>query len=863
MFQHPKTYPGFAILQRTFTPMQDAVAGHGVKTVPTEPLAIPHGGEVNRLVAEKDWSQTRLGTTKNWSPALKLSVQLILASGFPMSVRWGPDLIMIYNNAYAPILGDKHPRALGSPTSEVWPEIYDELGPLHQSILRGERKNFFARNYLWKVRRHGGAFEKAYFTISYSPILDPGAAHGIGGILVTAAETSEEVHRERRLRQLTARLEHEVAQAIRERDRIWQLSEDLLGVSNFEGYFLNVNPAWTALLGWSEDEIKRMHVSDLRHPDDAPESTAQRERLANGVPTVRMENRFRHKDGSWRWLNWTLTAEKDQIYVNGRHVTAEKEAAERLHESDRQFRLLVDAVIDYALYRLTPDGLVSSWNIGAQRIKGYRADEIIGQHFSRFYTPEDRQAEIPGKALRMAATNGRFETEGWRVRKDGTQFWASVVIDAIYDEKRSLIGFAKITRDITERREAQIRLQRMQEQLAQSQKMDALGQLTGGIAHDFNNMLMIVGGYTQYLKGKVSDPKDTRAVEAVELAVSRAEKLTRQLLTFSRRQPLKTMTVCLAECLQNFMDVLTASISGNIQLDMDLPNDLWPVTIDPNEFEAAIINLLVNARDAMPHGGTIRVTARNEVFDQGEKMPRLKGEFVVIDVHDDGVGIPPENLPKIFDPFFTTKDFDKGTGLGLSQVYGFAHQAGGTVTVSSNVGIGTTFSIFLPRAKQRAAGGPDCKTDRESPRGDELILVVEDNVEVRSVVTTMLGQLGYTTMRAEDARQALSILQSGPHVDLVLTDVLMRGALDGLGLARQLRQHMPRIPVLLTTGYAKTLQEPFAEFPILRKPYDLTTLAQAVRQAINRSDPATGQAVNGAGEPLDPVVSARLLPPRR
>ena len=809
---------------------------------------MPNGVEINRLIAEKDWSRTQLGSAENWSPALKLSVQLILASGFPMSVRWGPDLIMIYNDAYAPILGDKHPRALGAPTSEVWPEIYEKLGPLHQSILRGERDNFFAKNYLWKICRHGGTYEDAYFTISYSPIPDPGAVSGVGGILVTATETSEEVHRERRLRQLTARLELEVAQHIRERDRIWQVSEDLLGVSTFEGYFVNVNPAWTALLGWSEDEIKRMHVSELRHPDDEPHSTAQRERLANGVPTVRMENRFRHKDGSWRWLYWTLTAEKELIYVIGRHITAEKEAAERLRESDRQFRLLVDAVIDYALYRLTPDGFISSWNVGAQRIKGYRADEIIGQHFSRFYTPEDRQAEIPSKALRIAAANGRFETEGRRVRKDGSQFWASVVIDAIHDEKGSLIGFAKITRDITERRDAQIALQRMQEQLAHSQKMDALGQLTGGIAHDFNNMLMIVSGYTQFLKGRLSNPKDTRAVEAIELAASRAENLTRQLLTFSRRQPLKTTTVYLAECLQSFMDVLTATINGNIQLAIDLPNDLWPVTIDPNEFEAAIINLLVNARDAMPDGGTIRVTGRNAAFDRNEEMPRLKGEFVVLGVHDTGVGISPENLPKIFDPFFTTKDSDKGTGLGLSQVYGFAHQAGGTITVSSDVGIGTTFNIFLPRAKQRAADGPDRKSYSELPRGDELILVVEDNVQVRSVVTTMLEQLGYKTMTAESAGQALSILQSGQDVDLVLTDVVMHGALDGLGLARQLRQDAPRIPVLLTTGYAKALIEPFAEFPILRKPYDMTTLARAVRRAIDRSDPAAGQAVDIAGE---------------
>jgi PAS domain S-box-containing protein len=675
---------------------------------------------MERLIAAKDWSQTRLGAAETWSDALTLSTHLILASGFPMAIRWGPDLVTIYNDAYAPILGDKHPHALGNSLAEVWPEIYAELGPLNLSILRGEREPFFEKNHLWKIRRRDGALEDAYFTISYSPIPDPTAPNGIGGVLVTAMETSEDIHREHLFRRLNTHLEHEVEEHIRERDRIWDVSEDLLGVSNFEGYFESVNPAWTNLLGWSADEIKRKHVSELRHPDDAPASVAQRERLANGVATVRMENRFRHKDGSWRWLSWTLTAEKGRIYVIGRHITAEKDAAERLRESEGQFRLLVDAVTDYALFKLTPDGYVSSWNSGAQRIKGYRAEEIIGQHFSRFYTPEDQRAAIPSEALRTAAAEGRYEIEGWRVRKDGTRFWANVVIDAIR-ENDSLAGFVKITRDITERRESQIALQRTQEQLAQAQKMDALGQLTGGIAHDFNNMLMVVGRYTQFLKGRLVDAKDRRAIEAIEAATTRAENLTRQLLTFSRRQPLSAKNVKLAECLQGFKEVLTATASGTgsgkVHLDIKIPAGLWPVRIDPNEFEMALINILVNARDAMTGGGTICLSAHNTVLGTDERSPRLKGEFVAVEVRDDGVGIPPEILSKVFEPFFTTKESGKGTGLGLSQVYGFAHQAGGTVTVASEVGHGTTVTLFLPRAKRRT-GGTARETALELPGGD-------------------------------------------------------------------------------------------------------------------------------------------------
>ena len=793
--------------------------------------------EVGRLIAEIDWPQTSLGARTQWSPALTLSVQVILASGFPMALRWGPELVMIYNDAYVPILGDKHPIAFGRPTSEVWPEIFAELGPISQSILRGERTNFFEKNHLWRIRRHGGVTEDANFTISYSPVPDPSAADGIGGILITAVETSEDVARERRLHRLTERLEVEVAEHIRERDRIWQVSEDLLGVSNFDGYFLSVNPAWSALLGWTEDEIKRMHVGELRHPDDASDSQAQRERLAHGVPTVRMENRFRHKDGSWRWLYWTLTVDQGQIYVIGRHITAEKDAAQRLQESERQFRLLINAVTDYALFRLDTNGFVSGWNIGAQRIKGYRADEIIGQHFSRFYTPEDRHTGLPQKALSIAAAQGRYEMEGWRVRKDGTKFWASVVIDTIRDENGEITGFAKITRDITERREAQLTLQRTQEQLAQAQKMDALGHLTGGIAHDFNNMLMVVGGYTQFLKSRLTDTKDRRAVEAIEIATTRAESLTRQLLSFSRRQPLSPKTVHLGEWLQSFHDVLKATVSGNTELEINMPPELWPVTVDVNEFEMAIINLLVNARDAMPDGGTVRLTGRNAHLNGNHQASQFQGEFVVIDVRDGGVGIPAEILSKIFDPFFTTKETGKGTGLGLSQVYGFAHQAGGTVTVSSRVGLGTTVTLYLPRAGQIAGATPGRGGDQDLPTGHERVLVVEDNAEVKDIATTMLEKLGYRTVARETAAEALEVLAKGEAFDLVLTDIVMPGPLDGLGLAHKLKVQRRDIPVLLTTGYAKAATEPFTEFPILRKPYTLSALAHAVRRTIDAAEP--------------------------
>jgi PAS domain-containing protein len=246
-------------------------------------------GEMARRIREMDWSTTPLGSMEAWSQSLKLSVAIILASGFPMAIRWGPELVLIYNDGYRSILRDKHPGALGRPLREVWWEIYPELGPLNEAILRGEREAFFAEDHPWTVQRDGLAIEAARFTLGYSPIPDETAANGIGGILTTCTETTMRVHKEQALQILNDTLEAEVIQRTRERDRIWQVSEDLLGVSNFEGYFTSVNPAWTTLLGWSEDEIRRMHVSELRHPDDAAHSTAGRRRLAEGVPTVRVD----------------------------------------------------------------------------------------------------------------------------------------------------------------------------------------------------------------------------------------------------------------------------------------------------------------------------------------------------------------------------------------------------------------------------------------------------------------------------------------------------------------------------------------------------------------------------------------------
>ncbi|MBR0820959.1 PAS domain-containing sensor histidine kinase [Bradyrhizobium liaoningense] len=491
-----------------------------------------------------------------------------------------------------------------------------------------------------------------------------------------------------------------------------------------------------------------------------------------------------------------------------------------LFESERSFRLLVEGVADYALYMLDPTGIITSWNIGGERIKGYAPQEILGQHFSRFYTETDRANGKPARALGIARDHGRYEEEGWRVRKDGTFFWASVIIDPIY-ESGTLVGFAKITRDITERRNAQLKLEAMQRQLAESQKFDALGQLTGGVAHDFNNLLMIISGSLHILKkGDDDEARLQRAMSAIETATKRGAALTSQLLTFARRQSVNPQAIRFGERIEAIREVLQAGVGSVVRLAFDIDRAVWSVKADVSELETALLNLVINARDAMPDGGTVTVGARNVVLDD----PLHSGEHIAITVADTGLGIPSDVVDKIFEPFFTTKAVGKGTGLGLSQVHGFAHQAGGTVKVASELGKGTTFTILLPR---ETAAAPSETAPTTPVLGSGTVLLVEDNPDVAIVSIGLLEQLGYRVRRVADAESALLELEKN-GVDFVFSDIVMPGKMDGLGLAHHLRQVRPGLPILLATGYSEAAADVRGDFPILRKPYEIHELSEAI-----------------------------------
>jgi PAS domain S-box-containing protein len=499
-----------------------------------------------------------------------------------------------------------------------------------------------------------------------------------------------------------------------------------------------------------------------------------------------------------------------------------------LQRVKRHFQVFIEGIPDYAIFVLDRSGHVASWNSTAQQIIGYASDEIIGKHFGMLYRPDERRIGEPTRALELAMRNGKHEVEGWRMRKNGTPFFVTGTLTAIRDDNGDLIGLASIIRDATERRDAQEKLVQAREQLTMAQKMEALGKLTGGIAHDFNNLLMIIGGNAQKFT-RLLDPKLPQAIEAIQTAAKRGESLTRQLLTFSRRQQLSPTLVDLNTGIKNLRTMIESSLRGNIVYNEKIDPSIWPVRVDLAELELAIVNIAVNARDAMPNGGMFTVTAGN-VKTNDLRDDCHENDLVAIEFSDTGTGIPPNLLSKIFDPFFTTKEVGKGTGLGLSQVYGFAHQAGGTVQAESKVGQGTTITLYLPPCLDGETRSNESFENDGLQAQRPMVLIVDDSAEVAKVTSSLFEHLGYDTVYCESAEEALKLLAGGTKIDLLFSDIVMPGMIDGVGLASEVRLQYPGLPVVLTTGYSDAAQAAPADLQILRKPFDTDTLRRFIRE---------------------------------
>ncbi|HOZ26793.1 MAG TPA: response regulator [Hyphomonadaceae bacterium] len=660
------------------------------------------GVEMPALVQAKDWSKTPLGAMDTWPPALRLSLDIVLSSGFPMALRWGPEFVLIYNDGYKPILGVKHPWALGLPAREVWAEVWDQIEPTHLAVLSGRQGAAFAEDLPLRLKRYGDEWDDGYFTFSYSPIPDPTAPSGVGGILITAVETTEAVKSK--------------ARASEERDRLWTLSEDMLARADYSGNMSAVNPAWTKVLGWSEHDLLTNPYADIINPEDVGATVAALQVMgATGQPT-RFENRILSKDGVWKPIGWTVSPE--------------------------------------------PDG----------------------------------------------------------------------------------VNFIAVGRDLADYKAREAELLRTQEALRQSQKMEAIGQLTGGIAHDFNNMLAIViGGIdlaTRRLKRGEAGAE--QMLEGAREGATRAATLTQRLLAFSRQSPLSPERLNINDIVAGMSDLLRRTLGEPVAFEAVLAGGLWRCSVDRAGLESAIINLALNARDAMPSGGKLTVETCNMFLDEryaNRELGVAPGQYVMVAVTDVGVGMTHDVIEKAFDPFFTTKPVGKGTGLGLSMVYGFAKQSGGHVRIYSEAGRGTTVKIYLPR-HFGSTEEEVVVTQAQSlnpTMGGETVLVVEDEEGVRRMSCEALKDLGYRVYEASSGEEALKVYDAVGTVDVVFTDIVMSG-MTGREMADLLRQKTPGLKVLYTTGYTRNavvhngvLDHGVA---LLTKPFTIEDLALKLRAVL-------------------------------
>jgi len=502
----------------------------------------------------------------------------------------------------------------------------------------------------------------------------------------------------------------------------------------------------------------------------------------------------------------------------------------------------VQGVTDYAIYLLDPEGVITNWNTGAARIKGYSANEVIGKHLSMFYTPDDRTAGVPTRALERAAREGHYELEGWRVRKDGTQFWANAVIDAIHDEDGRLIGFAKVTRDLSERRQAQLELESSREQLALAQKMEAIGHLTGGLAHDFNNMLTGISGSLELMKTRLAQGRFNdfeRYIAAAQGAASRAAALTHRLLAFARRQTLDPKPINANKLIASMEELVRRTVGPAIQIETVLAIGLWPALCDPSQLENALLNLCINARDAMPDGGRITIETVNSWIDErGARQRDMQpGQYVAICVSDTGTGMTADVLAHAFDPFYTTKPAGQGTGLGLSMVYGFAKQSAGQVRIYSEVGEGTNVHLYLPRHLGSEDEQTEPQLDQAPKAGaGETVLVVDDEPSVRMLIAEVLDELGYSAIEAADGVSGLKVLRSDVRIDLLITDVGLPGGLNGRQMVDAARANRPDLKVLFITGYAENAAIGNGHLErgmhVLTKPFAMDMLAARIRSII-------------------------------
>lgn len=822
---------------------------------PTSADFLAGGGEMGALTRAYDWSATPLGKPETWPQSLRTALRILLNTNHPMFIWWGPELIQFYNDAYRQTMGpERHPSALGQRGRECWAEIWPIVGPQIEQVMSGGGATWH-ENQLVPVTRHG-RLEQVYWTYGYSPI---DKDDGIGGVLVVCRDVTRDYLAAAALREREAELAR-----VQQLGRIGGLEVDLR-----TGFRNRRSPEYLLIHGLPPDAANETHDDWVRriHPEDREGTEKKfRDAIASKVREYTVQYRIiRPSDGETRWISVKSTIERDAngraIRLVGAHtdVTEQVMAEQALRQSEERYRKLADQLAELnatlaqrveektrerdRIWNVSQDLLVVAdrngvWqtvNPAWTRTLGWSEAELLNRTSEWLEHPDDNgitQAQV--KKLRTTGTTVRFES---RFRhKDGSYRWLSWT--GVSDKDR----IYAVARDVTAEKAAAERLRATEEALLQSQKMEAVGQLTGGIAHDFNNLLTGIVGSLDLLQTRLNQGRTdnvARYINAAMTSANRAAALTHRLLAFARRQPLIPKSVDVNQLVVSLEDLLRRTIGETIDLGIVAADDLWSTLCDPNQLESALLNLGINARDAMPDGGRLTIATSNARLDSvTADTPALSpGDYVCITVTDTGVGMSAEVAARAFDPFFTTKPIGQGTGLGLSMIYGFARQSNGHVTIDSKIGQGTTVRLYLPRHRgDIAAPLTSAARAAEHAATGETVLVIEDETVVRGVILEMLAEQGYRTMEAIDGPSGLKILRSSERIDLLVTDVGLPG-MNGRQVADQARETRPDLKILFITGYAESvaIADGFLQpgMEMITKPFDLDHLAQRIRAIIS------------------------------
>ena len=795
----------------------------------TRPSFIPQSGELADLVAAYDWSKTTLGAIHTWAPALQSTVAFLLRSPVPIVSLWGEDGVMIYNDAYSVFAGGRHPTLLGSKVREGWPEVADFNDNVMKVGLAGGTLSYKDQEL---TLHRTGAPEQVWMNLDYSAVVDDRGRNI--GVISIVNETSERVRAAQALQVLNADLERQVLERAHEQGMTWHVNPDMMAVVSMEGRFLATNPAWGTTLGYNAEDMRGFLYTDLLHPDDISSAQSALEKLLRGEAVLRVENRYRAKDGNYRWFSWVCVPESDKIYCIIRDVTEEKIARA---ERDQLWRLSEDM-----LARAGYGGDMSAVNPAWTQVLGWSKQELLTNPYADIIHPDDVPATVSALA-EMGKTGQPTRFENRILTKSG--IWTPV--GWTVSPEADSTNFIAVGRDLSDYKAREAELAKAHEQLRQSQKMEAVGQLTGGLAHDFNNILAGIGGSlemisTRLAQGRIADAD--RYVTGAGGAVKRAAGLTQRLLAFSRRQTLDPKPTNLNGLVNGMLDLIHRSMGPGIEVETAGATGLWSTFVDASQLENALLNLCINARDAMPDGGKLTIETGNRWVDRhSAKQHDLDpGQYVSLCVSDNGTGMAPDVVARAFDPFYTTKPIGQGTGLGLSMVYGFAGQSGGTVRIYSEVNKGSMICIYLPRHTADAESDHDAPgADLELARavGGETILVVDDEPLVRMLATEQLEELGYTVLEAGDGPAALRILTSPRHIDLLITDVGLPNGMNGRQVADAARVSRPTLEVLFITGYAENAVLNHGHLDqgmhVMTKPFQMDTFARRVKELIGKN----------------------------